>query len=116
MAEKDACYREVKASYKKFPSARASQAIAKCRKRKGKVRKGEKGKSLRRWAREKWVDTRTGEECGHDKDDRPEYCRPRIIRNKKKTPKTRVSKADKQKALFAKRAGKRAPTQKTPRR
>ncbi len=31
---KDACYRKVKASYKVFPSAYASGAIAKCRKKK----------------------------------------------------------------------------------
>ena len=31
--EKDACYRKVKASYKVFPSAYASGAIAKCRKK-----------------------------------------------------------------------------------
>jgi len=35
-AVKDACYRKVKASYKVFPSAYASGAIAKCRKKKGK--------------------------------------------------------------------------------
>jgi len=116
MAEKDACYREVKASYKKFPSARASQAIAKCRKRKGKVRKGEKGKSLRRWAREKWVDKRTGKPCGHQGDSKAEYCRPTKVVSKKKTPTTRPSKKQTQEALFAKRAGKRAPTRKTPRR
>ena len=29
---KDACYTKVKAQYNVFPSARASQAIAKCRK------------------------------------------------------------------------------------
>ena len=29
---KDKCYNKVKASYDVFPSARASQAIAKCRK------------------------------------------------------------------------------------
>jgi hypothetical protein len=33
---KDACYKKVKASYKVFPSAYASGAIAKCRKNKGK--------------------------------------------------------------------------------
>jgi len=33
---KDACYHKVKASYKVFPSAYASGAIAKCRKKKGK--------------------------------------------------------------------------------
>jgi hypothetical protein len=49
MSVKDACYRKVKASYKVFPSARASQAIAKCRKESGSIRKGEGGSSLRRW-------------------------------------------------------------------
>ena len=33
-ATKDDCYRKVKASYKVFPSAYASGAIAKCRKKK----------------------------------------------------------------------------------
>jgi len=33
---KDACYKKVKASYKVFPSAYASGAIAKCRKGKAK--------------------------------------------------------------------------------
>jgi len=33
---KDACYKKEKASYKVFPSAYASGAIAKCRKKKGK--------------------------------------------------------------------------------
>tara|TARA_R110001606_G_scaffold30679_1_gene94696 strand:- start:492 stop:818 length:327 start_codon:yes stop_codon:yes gene_type:complete len=33
---KDACYKKVKASYKVFPSAYASGAIAKCRKKGGK--------------------------------------------------------------------------------
>jgi hypothetical protein len=32
---KDACYKKVKAQYKVFPSAYASGAIAKCRKRGG---------------------------------------------------------------------------------
>ena len=35
-AVKDACYRKVKSSYKVFPSAYASGAIAKCRKKGGK--------------------------------------------------------------------------------
>ena len=41
---KDACYKKVKASYKVFPSAYASGAIAKCRKKKagGKRKKGGK--------------------------------------------------------------------------
>jgi hypothetical protein len=46
----DYCTKKVKRSYKVWPSARASQAVAKCRKKRGDVRKGEKGKSLRRWA------------------------------------------------------------------
>lgn len=71
---KDACYKKVKAQYKVFPSARASQAIAKCRKSSGKVRKGEKGASLKRWQDEKWVDTRTGKPCGGGGSN--EYCRP----------------------------------------
>ena len=33
-SKKDACYHKVKRSYKVFPSAYASGAIAKCRKRK----------------------------------------------------------------------------------
>lgn len=33
-SKKDACYQKVKRSYKVFPSAYASGAIAKCRKRK----------------------------------------------------------------------------------
>ena len=37
-SKKDACYRKVKASYKVFPSAYASGAIAKCRK-KGRAKK-----------------------------------------------------------------------------
>ena len=38
---KDACYHRVKSQYTVFPSARASQAIAKCRKKSGTVRKTE---------------------------------------------------------------------------
>jgi hypothetical protein len=83
---KDACYKKVKASYKVFPSARASQAIAKCRKSKGSVRKTEKGSSLKRWEKEKWVDTKTGEACGAGGSN--EYCRP-TKRVSSKTPKTR---------------------------
>lgn len=83
---KDACYKKVKASYKVFPSARASQAIAKCRKGKGKVTKSAKGTSLKRWEKEKWVDTRTGKACGAG--GKNEYCRP-TKRVSSKTPKTK---------------------------
>lgn len=71
---KDACYKKVKAQYDVFPSARASQAIAKCRKASGNVVKSEKGSSLKRWEKEKWVDTRTNKPCGAGGSN--EYCRP----------------------------------------
>ena len=83
---KDACYKKVKASYDVFPSARASQAIAKCRKASGSVTKSEKGTSLKRWEKEKWVDTRTGKSCGAG--GKNEYCRP-TNRVSSKTPKTK---------------------------
>ena len=83
---KDACYNKVKAQYKVFPSARASQAIAKCRKHSGSVRKGEAGTSLKRWEKEKWVDTRTGKPCGAG--GKNEYCRP-TKKVSSKTPKTK---------------------------
>ena len=83
---KDACYTKVKAQYDIFPSARASQAIAKCRKEPGVVRKSEKGTSLKRWEKEKWVDTRTGKACGAG--GKNEYCRP-SKRVSSATPKTK---------------------------
>lgn len=83
---KDACYNKVKAQYKVFPSARASQAIAKCRKESGNVKKSEKGTSLKRWEKEKWVDTRTGKPCGAG--GKNEYCRP-TVKVSSKTPKTK---------------------------
>ena len=81
---KDACYKKVKAQYDVFPSARASQAIAKCRKKSGNVKKSEKGTSLKRWEKEKWEDTRTGKPCGAG--GKNEYCRP-TKRVSKATPK-----------------------------
>jgi hypothetical protein len=83
---KDSCYKKVKASYDVFPSARASQAIAKCRKASGNVNKTEKGTSLKRWEKEKWVDTKTGKACGSGGNN--EYCRP-TKRVSNKTPKTK---------------------------
>ena len=83
---KDACYKKVKAQYDVFPSARASQAIAKCRKESGSVRKGADGTSLKRWQAEKWVDTKTGKACGAG--GKNEYCRP-TKRVSSKTPKTK---------------------------
>lgn len=83
---KDACYKKVKAQYDIFPSARASQAIAKCRKASGNVKKSEEGASLKRWEKEKWTDTRTGKACGAG--GKNEYCRP-TRRVSSKTPKTK---------------------------
>ncbi len=83
---KDACYKKVKAQYDVFPSARASQAIAKCRKVSGSVRKSEEGISLKRWEKEKWMDTRTGKACGAG--GKNEYCRP-TKRVSASTPKTK---------------------------
>jgi hypothetical protein len=94
---KDACYRKVKASYKVFPSARASQAIAKCRKSKGKVKKSSKGSSLKRWEAEKWVDTRTGKACGAG--GKNEYCRP----SKRVSSKTPVTKSEMSKSQLARK-------------
>jgi len=82
---KDACYTKVKAQYDVFPSARASQAIAKCRKGSGSVRKTEAGTSLKRWEKEKWTDTKTGKACGAGGSN--EYCRPKV-KVSSKTPKT----------------------------
>jgi hypothetical protein len=84
--KKDACYQKVKASYDVFPSARASQAIAKCRKKSGNVVKSEKGADLKRWEKEKWKDTKSGKDCGAG--GKNEYCRP-TKRVSVKTPKTR---------------------------
>ena len=83
---KDACYSKVKAQYAVFPSARASQAIAKCRKASGSVRKSEEGTNLKRWEKEKWQDTKSGKACGAG--GKNEYCRP-TTRVSSKTPKTK---------------------------
>ena len=83
---KDACYSKVKAQYAVFPSARASQAIAKCRKASGNVRKSEEGTSLKRWQKEKWQDTKSGKPCGAG--GKNEYCRP-TRRVSSETPKTK---------------------------
>jgi hypothetical protein len=83
---KDSCYKKVKSQYDVFPSARASQAIAKCRKSSGVVRKTKAGSDLKRWESERWEDTKTGKSCGAG--GRNEYCRP-TKRVSKDTPKTK---------------------------
>ena len=103
---KDACYHSVKARYDKFPSARASQAIAKCRKKKGQSRKSKAGSALKRWAKETWKE-KSGKPCGTT----GSYCRP-SKRVSSKTPKTRSqpTKSQESRAESAKRSGRRAPT------
>jgi len=105
---KDACYKKVKRKYKKFPSARASQAIAKCRKQSGAVRKSSSGAALRRWSKEKWVDVRTGKPCGSVKRSST-YCRP-SRRVSKQTPKTvaELTPGERRRGQAAKKAGRRA--------
>lgn len=70
----DYCQRKVKRTYKVWPSARASEAVAKCRKQHGNVRKGKAGRNLRRWERERWKDTITKKPCGSG--GKTQYCRP----------------------------------------
>lgn len=82
---KDKCYKTAKATYDVFPSARASQSIAKCRKKSGVVNKSKKGLNLKRWDAEKWIDTLTGKPCGAG--GKKEYCRP-TKKVSSKTPKT----------------------------
>ena len=98
---KDACYKKVKAQYDVFPSARASQAIAKCRKASGVVKKTEEGSSLKRWEKEKWQDTKSGKACGAG--GKNEYCRP-TKRVSSATPKTKSEISPSK--LFAKKAEK----------
>jgi hypothetical protein len=109
---KDACYKKVKASYDVFPSARASQAIAKCRKSSGSVRKTEAGSALKRWQSEKWVDTKSGKACGAG--GKNEYCRPtKKVSSKTPTTKSELSpsklsakKAEKSRVGMGKRVSK----------
>lgn len=98
---KDHCYRKIKAQYDVFPSARASQAIAKCRKASGNVRKTDEGTSLKRWQAEGWKDQKTGKDCGAG--GKNEYCRP-SKRVSDKTPKTsgEMSRAEKRRKIVEK--------------
>ena len=69
----DACYTKVMQTYGKW-SARAAQAVAKCRKKHGHVRKTQAGTNLRRWEKERWTDKITGKPCGSGGS--TQYCRP----------------------------------------
>jgi len=88
----DACYNKVMQQYGKW-SARAAQAVAKCRKASGHVRKTSAGLSLKRWQNEKWKDKRTGKPCGSG--GATEYCRPtkRISSKTPSMPRGRALKA-----------------------
>jgi hypothetical protein len=102
----DACTKKVKRQYKKWPSARASQAVAKCRKKKGQVRKTSKGSDLKRWGKEQWK-TASGKPCGSKgAGGSKSYCRP----TKKVSSKTPSMKRPAKQAA-QKRSGKRASPQ-----
>ena len=81
MAKKDACYRKIMKSYGKW-SARAAQATAKCRKKKGKVRKSKAGSNLKRWEKEKWIDTRTGKGGSTKSSPKSSRCSNEILQRK----------------------------------
>ena len=98
---KDACYRKIMRQYGKW-SARAAQATAKCRKAKGKVKKTEAGSNLKRWEKEKWIDTRTGKPCGTG--GKSEYCRP----SKKVSKKTPVTKSEMSRKTLKKKQAEKA--------
>jgi len=72
----------------------------------GKIRKTEKGASLKRWFKEDWKDVRTGKACGRKKGDGrgTPYCRP-SKRVSEKTPKTsgEMSSAEKKKKVAEKK-------------
>lgn len=60
---KDDCYEQAMESHRGKWSARAAQQTAKCRKRKGTVKKTKAGQNLKRWEKEKWTD-QDGKPCG----------------------------------------------------
>ena len=66
--------------------------------------------SLTRWFKEKWVDVKTGKDCGRGKDEKGRpypACRP-SKRISSKTPKTTSEMSSKEKARFKKE--KKGPT------
>ncbi len=104
----DACTKKVKAQYDVWPSARASQAVAKCRKEQGDVRKGPEGTSLKRWEAEKW-EAAGGKPCGAEGAGGPRsYCRPTKVVSEKTPSTARPARQQAQK-----RAGGRASPQRT---
>ena len=82
----DECYHEAMKSHGGKWSARAAQQTAKCRKRKGIVKKSKSGENLKNWEKEKWKDEK-GRPCGSGKKGETVKCRP-SKRISKKTPVT----------------------------
>jgi hypothetical protein len=89
----DECYHQAMESHGGKWSARAAQQTAKCRKRKGIVRKTETGKNLQRWGEEQWKDEK-GRPCGAGKKGETVKCRP----SKKISSKTPATWSDVEKA------------------
>ena len=58
--------------------------------------------SLKRWFKEKWVDVKTGKDCGRGKDEkgRPYPASRPSKRVSSKTPKTTSEMSSKEKAMF----------------
>ena len=104
----DACAKKIRQSVKVYPSARANQMIAKCRKKAGTAKKSKAGADLKRWEDEKWENTSTGEPCGGSKKGKG-YCRP-TKKVSSKTPKTKseMSKSSLKANQTRKKQGKRA--------
>jgi hypothetical protein len=67
------------------------------------VRKTEKGTSLKRWFKEKWVDEK-GNECGSSKNKNTKVCRPsKRVNSKSPKPWGEMSSAEKSKVVTAKK-------------
>ncbi|MCH9622041.1 MAG: hypothetical protein S4CHLAM20_14750 [Chlamydiia bacterium] len=80
---KDECYYQALESHGGRWSARAAQQTAKCRKKKGIVRKTKQGSNLKRWAKEEWTDE-DGRPCGSS----PSSNKKRVVKCR---PSKRVS-------------------------
>lgn len=104
----DACTKKVKAQYDVWPSARASQAVAKCRRGQGDVRKGEEGASLKQWEAEKW-EAAGGKPCGDASAGGPRsYCRPTKVVNEDTPSTARPAKQQSQKTAGGRASPQRA--------
>lgn len=104
---KDECYYQALESHGGKWSARAAQQTARCRKKKGIVRKTQQGTNLKRWAEEEWTDE-NGKPCGSSSKDKSKKrvikCRP-SKRVSHKTPVTwnEMSPSQKKRAVTEKK-------------